>query len=350
MVLKASFAKKEDDDPGVRELKESLARLSLVSGGPAGKKAPLEMISGFFSGAIEVLVKMKEAKSFRAMSNMLFERADTMYPKYFTPLKSAVEAADMRILPESYVGLCLGVPLLVALSALGAVLVEAVMLEFSPLLKLALVAVIPAVMFAATFFAIYSYPFQKLSEKERSIETNLAFAVNHLAAIASSGVPPKRSFEMMAEYAEYGAISAEARNIVRRMNVFGEDLTQALAHISRSTPSRSFRDLLHGIISITESGGNLKEYLNDVAALALFNYQLARKKYIETLSTYADIYTAILIAAPLFLVAILTVMNIIPGSIGGLSIDSLMWLGVYVLIPLMNIGFIAFIAYTQPEI
>lgn len=344
-------AKKESIDPEVAEFRESLRQLSLVRDEHAARTSLRDRAVLFFGGAIEVLVKMNEAKSFRALSNVLFERVDKLYPRYFTPLKSAISAADMKMLPESYVGLCFGAPFIMSLSAFGAVIVESAMLEFSPLFELMLLAFLPAAIFLASFFALYTYPFEKIRQKERNIDTNMPFAVNHLAAIASSGVPPSRAFEMLTRYSEYGAISVEAKNIVRRMNVFGEDLTQALSEVAKTTPSRPFRDLLHGMISITESGGNLKEYLNEVASLALFNYQLARKKYIETLSTYADIYTAILIAAPLFLVAILTVMNIIPGSlVAGLTVDSLMSLGVYVVIPLMNITFLAFITYTQPEI
>lgn len=348
---KIKSSKKKYEDPGVSELRESLKSLSLVPEKGRKKKTFEESVSSFLDGLVDVLIKMKDAKTFRSLANMVFERLERLYPKHFTPLKNAVSVADMNILPESYIGLCFAVPFLVAASALGVVVVESIMLDFPPMLEILSLVFVPIILFAVTFFALYAYPFQKVSQKERSIDTNMAFAVNHLAAIASSGVPPKRAFEMISEFGEYGAVSIEAKNIVRRMEVFGEDMTQAISYIAKTTPSKPFQDLLFGMLSITQSGGNLKDYLNDVAALALFNYQLARKKYIETLSTYADIYTAILIAAPLFLVAILTVMNIIPGSlVGGLTVDSLMRLGVYVLIPGMNIAFLAFIAYTQPEI
>ena len=266
-------------------------------------------------------------------------------------MKSAVSAADINIMPESYVGLCMGIPFLVAASIFGVMIVEVAMLELPFIVELFMLSVIPLVFFLIFFFVIYAYPFEKLKHKEKNIDTNMPFAVNHLAAIASSGVPPERAFEMLAQFKEYGSVSIEAKNIVDRINIFGEDLTQALTHVAKTTPSKPLRDLLHGIMSITESGGNLKDYLNEVASIALFNYKLSRRKYIETLSTYADIYTGILIAAPLFLVAILTVMNIIPGSfVAGFTVDQIMWLGVYVVIPIMNVGFLAFVAYTQPEI
>ncbi|MFB6215875.1 MAG: hypothetical protein ABEJ72_02765, partial [Candidatus Aenigmatarchaeota archaeon] len=95
---------------------------------------------------------------------------------------------------------------------------------------------------------------------------------------------------------------------------------------------------------------NLEDYLNVESEQAMFDYKLKREKYLKSLSTYADFYTAVLIAAPLFLIAILAVMNMVGGEVGGMNINDLMRLGIYVGIPIMNTGFIAFIHFTQPKV
>ncbi len=349
--LKANSLKKKQEVSEVEALRKSLKDLSLLPSEKKEKKNIGKAFSLFAGDAVELFMKMKAAKSFRSLSNILFKKIDKLFPSFFRPMKSAVSAADINIMPESYVGLCMGIPFLVAASVFGVMVVEAAMLELPLIVELFMMSVIPVVFFLICFFVLYTYPFEKLKHKARNIDANMPFAVNHLAAIASSGVPPERAFEMLTQFKEYGSVSVEAKNIVDRINIFGEDLTQALTHVAKTTPSKPLRDLLYGIMSITVSGGNLKDYLNEVASIALFNYKLARRKYIETLSTYADIYTGILIAAPLFLVAILTVMNIIPGSfVAGFTVDQIMWLGVYVIIPILNIGFLAFVTYTQPEI
>jgi archaellum biogenesis protein FlaJ (TadC family) len=99
-----------------------------------------------------------------------------------------------------------------------------------------------------------------------------------------------------------------------------------------------------------ETGGDLKRFLKGVTQEALFDYKLRREKYLETLMTYADFYTAVLIAAPLFFISILSVMAMIGGTIGGMSILDMMKIGIYAFIPLLNIAFIAFVHMTQPEI
>ena len=202
-----------------------------------------------------------------------------------------------------------------------------------------------------TLIIFYTYPGLIASERKKILDTNLPFALNHMAAIASSGVPPENVFKLLTKLGEYGAITDEARKITKIVDVFGEDLTAALNRVAKETPSQDFKSLLSGMLAVIESGGNLQSYLNESAQAALFNYKLSRRKYLETLSTYADIYTALLIAAPLFLVSILVIINIIPGSlVAGLTVPTVLKIGVYGVIPMLNILFLALLTYMQPEV
>ncbi|MBI2142608.1 hypothetical protein HYU15_03945, partial [Candidatus Woesearchaeota archaeon] len=83
---------------------------------------------------------------------------------------------------------------------------------------------------------------------------------------------------------------------------------------------------------------------------ATSTYQLERQRYNESISTYSDIYTGLLIAAPLFFVAALALVNLLGGTIGGLSVDTVMALGAYAAIPILNIAFLLFLQVNQPEV
>ena len=137
---------------------------------------------------------------------------------------------------------------------------------------------------------------------------------------------------------------------MRNVEAFGMDVVSAMRNVADRTPSTEFRQTIYGIISTIETGGDLKKFLENAAKEALFDYRLKREKYMQTLSTYADFYTAVLIAAPLFFVSVLSVMSLVGGSVFGLSIPNAMRIGVYAMIPLMNIMFILFIHYTQPTV
>jgi len=104
------------------------------------------------------------------------------------------------------------------------------------------------------------------------------------------------------------------------------------------------------MISNIESGSELKIYMNEKSKEALLEYELERQKFTETISTYSDIYTGILIAAPLFFVSALSLVSILGGVVGSIPIDTLIVMGTYVVIPLLNIMFIIFLQLTQPEV
>lgn len=270
--------------------------------------------------------------------------------KYLGSLSEEITKSNLSILYEIYVGRMIFFSLLAFFGSLAGIT-----LVFLYLVKLPLMlSIISGFIGAATtgmlvIFMFYSYPFHQLTSKKTSIESNAPFAINHMAAIAGSGVPPFVVFRLLMRTREYGEVSNEFRRIVRNAEVFGMDIISAIKNVADRTPSASFRQFLYGIVSNINSGGDLRLYLESSGKEALFDYKLKREKYLQTLSTYADFYTAVLIAAPLFFVSILSIMSLIGGQIFGLSIPTAMRLGIYVLMPGMNIAFLLFIHYTQPR-
>jgi flagellar protein FlaJ len=202
----------------------------------------------------------------------------------------------------------------------------------------------------AAFGGFYSYPYSKMKQRRRSINTNLPFAINHMAAVSSSGVAPVRMFKLISESKEYGEISVEIEKIVNYVEVFGYDILTALRAVAATTPAYQFKDFLEGMVSTTQTGGDLKSYFAQKADEAMLNYKMERQKYTETISTYSDIYTGILIAAPLFFVAALSLVSLLGGKVGGMNVNVVIVMGTYVVIPLMNIAFMTFLEVTQPEI
>lgn len=273
------------------------------------------------------------------------------FPEYFGPLKEEIRYANLGVIFEVYVGRMI---LISVASSLAVFIHMSIMLTLFAGLPLwftipgaFLIASIVGVLILLVF---HSYPYQVLSTKKASIEANLPFALNHMTAIASSGVPPATMFRLLMGIKEYGQVSDEAALIVRNMETFGMDMMTAIRQVANTTASDKFREFLYSIISTIETGGDLKRFLKNITQESLFEYKLKREKYLETLMTYADFYTAVLIAAPLFFISILSVMAMIGGTVGGMSIIDLMKLGIYAFIPLLNIAFIAFIHMTQPDI
>lgn len=269
--------------------------------------------------------------------------ADKLEPS-LSQLKKALLEADMKILFRAYVSIVFFIALLSFLAAILFVII------FSIFFPLGALATLPLLIFVSIIISGYFYPFIRASSRKKDMDVNLPFAVNHMAAIAGSGVPSNTMFKLLTGFTEYGEVSKEAKKIVRNVDVFGEDVTTAIREVAGKTPSKAFQELLEGMLSTIETGGNLQAFLKQQAEKALFDYRLKREKYLEVLSTYADFYTAVMIAAPLFLVAILAIMNMIGGELFGMAIQDVMKIGILMIIPFVNIGFLLFIHLTQPEL
>jgi flagellar protein FlaJ len=196
---------------------------------------------------------------------------------------------------------------------------------------------------------MYFYPSSVAKTKESAIKADLPFVIINMAAVAGSGAKPISIFKTILSSDEYPGMKSEIKKIVNYVNLFGYDLSTALRAVARDTPSLRFKDVLDGIVNTITSGGDLKEYLNAMADEALTTYKLERQKAVEQIGTYSDIYTTICIAAPLLFFVTLAIIQTMGGEIGGISVAIISTFGTYLVIPIMNVGFIIFIDAVQPK-
>ncbi|MBI2581138.1 type II secretion system F family protein [Candidatus Woesearchaeota archaeon] len=272
------------------------------------------------------------------------------FPEFFGFLYNALRAANVKVLSNTYVNIMI-LSTMFVVGITFAILLPLFLILGYPIYQIVLRTLIFSFIagFAcATVF--YAYPFVKIKERRRNIMTNMPFGVNHMAAVATSGVPPSSMFELISASREYGEIGIEVKKIVDFINIFGYDLLTAIRTVAATTPSQQFKEFLDGMVSTIETGGDLDSYLRQEADQAALTYNLERQRYNETVSTYSDIYTGLLIAAPLFFVAAMALVNLLGGTLGGIGVDVVMAFGAYLVIPLLNIGFLVFLQVTQPEV
>jgi len=261
----------------------------------------------------------------------------------FKPIKKYFEYSGIDMFFRTYLALMLGITVLcLKLSIVFSIILF--LIFRNPLWFLILLFPI------GTFSLFYFYPYLKSSQRKNSIESNLPFAINHMYAISASGAPPITMFKLLSNLTEYGEISKEAKKIVRNIEVFGMDEITALKQVASKTPSKKFKEILDGISYSIRRGGSLKLFLREKSKSALFDYTINRQKYNQTLAIYADIYTAILVAAPLIFVVILSILNVLGGTIMGMPIIQFTRMILFIVIPLLNILFLLFIHTTQPKV
>jgi len=292
--------------------------------------------------------------SFGSIANLIIKKWSLflidLFPEFFRHFYNALKFANIRILSSTYTNIML----LAIISVFTIVFVSFgtmfYLFGYNPMQIIGRTFFMSFLLSVTTFFVFYSYPFMRINTRRRSIKTNLPFTVNHMAAIAGSGVAPDTMFRLISLSDEYGDISLELSKIVEFIDVFGYDLMSAIRNVAQVTPSPELKDFFEGFVSSIETGGDLKNFLKQKADEYMLTYKLERQKFTETISLYSDIYTGVLIAAPLFFVVALSLVNILGGKVGSMNVEMLIAGGTYVLIPLLNIGFIVFLEISQPDI
>ena len=270
--------------------------------------------------------------------------------KNFEQLRPHIRGANIKILLKTWISMIFLSSALVYIVSLISFTSYAFLMGFDLLTMLYYILFAPVICTSLVFVLFYVYPIQKASSIKNSIDNNLPFALSHMSAIASSGIPPEFLFSLLTDFKEYGEISKQAGMVVRNIKTFGMSSLNAIKDVAERTPSANFKEILTGIATTVEKGGNLINYIDEMAKQELFQYKIKREKYLKTLSTYADIYTALLVAAPLMMLAVLGVMGIIGGEVMGLSIQDLIFMITWVVLPALNISFLAFVHLTYPGV
>jgi flagellar protein FlaJ len=181
------------------------------------------------------------------------------------------------------------------------------------------------------------YPRLKVGGRKRRIDEDLAFVAGRMAVLSASGMTPAAVIREVAQDNSKDLIIQEFRRVVRDMNLLGMDLTQALTEARRRSPSVELATFFDGMISTSNSGADIQQYLVKQARTLMSDKRLKTKQFSETLGVVAEMYTTVLVVMPLILIILFAVMGVISGSLGGLSISLLIQLVVYVMVPIGGI-------------
>jgi len=258
--------------------------------------------------------EFKAARGYIKLSNKFFLNNSIMLLKngYFKPLSIELKKANMEILTEAYISMMFFSTLL---AFIFSIFISAIII-FLGITSLGLssaiigaVILVPIVIPIITFILLYFYPSTEKGSIEKRIDQELPFAVIHMSAISGSGIAPSEIFRIIGLSKEYPFLKKEVRKILNQINLYGYDLVTALTNVSKTTPSNKFAELLSGLSTTINSGGNLQEFFQKRAETLLLDYRLEREKYTKTAETFMDIYISIVIAAPMILMVLLIIMS-----------------------------------------
>ena len=166
------------------------------------------------------------------------------------------------------------------------------------------------------------------------MDLELPYVTTHMSILAAAGMPPARMFKLLEDSRTTPEVASEANEVVRDVEILGDDIITALEAERKRSPSSVFAEILEGLVATIRSGGNMKGYLQDTTRMIMDLRRVAAKQLIESLATFADIYVTLLIVFPLLIIVMFSVMALIGGGLGGLSVTTMMSLVTYGIVPL----------------
>lgn len=268
--------------------------------------------------------------------------------KLFKSVERDLRKSNMPYMLSSYISIIFFLTFVTLIISVTLALVIALAIEATVTAIVRNVA-IALVLTVFVFLFVLSYPANIAGANRKKIETELPFAAAHMSAIAASKVEPTKIFSIMATTKEYKAFSTEIRKVVNQINIYGYDLTTALKNATKTSPSKKYADLLNGMVTTITTGGSLTTYLQEKSKSLLLDYRLSHERYTNVIGMYSDIYTALLIAAPLIFMLLLAIISIMGPTFLAMDIGTLANLGIIGIV-ILNVLFIIFLKFTQPEV
>jgi flagellar protein FlaJ len=287
----------------------------------------------------------------QAIAYNLFGERSTRFLPLFKDLDVNLRKSGLKANFKAYVSLiafCTAVAALALLVIVPFLLFFVLNIPFLPALLFGVGGSLFGVAF--TIIGFYGYPIYRADATKRQLEDELPFTTGYMAILASAGVSPENIFNSLATFSVPLALTGQAKDVVRDVNLFGSDIISALEETSKRTASERFREMIQGFISTIHSGGDLAVYLRGKSMQYMKLKRISLKKYSDTLSMLAEVYVALLLTGPLMFIIMLTVMAMLGGgTLGILSPDLLLTLLTYLGIPIGATVFLIILDATSPK-
>jgi flagellar protein FlaJ len=194
-------------------------------------------------------------------------------------------------------------------------------------------------------FIFTIYPATVISDRKSKIDRTLPHAITFMLSLSRGGMNLVQIMKALADNHEvYGEISKEASRVLWEVEGLGKDLRTAIVNAIETSPSQNFREFLQGLVTIIDSGGDITRYFEERAEFYFERARQDQKSFLEFLALMAETYVTALVAGPLFLIIIQTVMSVI-GQPNDIAIFSI----IYLVIPIGSIMFAMVIKLLTPS-
>ena len=269
----------------------------------------------------------------------LGQRIQTSLP-YFQDLGLTMQRAALKISLQSYVSMMLllsGMSTLISFSVIASVLI---IIRIAVGLAVLYSFGMGLLMGVAVFSLLYLLPSLLASTRRKKMDLELPYVASHMSILAAAGINPTRMFKLLGDSRTIPEVASDSNEIVRDVEILGKDIMTALETETDRSPSRVFGEMLEGLVATIRSGGNMKNYLLDSTHTIMDLRRISAKSMIESLGTFAESYISLMIVFPLLIIVMFSVMALVGGGLGGISVTMMMALVTYGIIPVCGMAVI----------
>jgi len=248
--------------------------------------------------------------------------------------------ADIQMLPGMYLGNIITTALIATVATLmGSWIVFTLILQ-SPL-ALIFELILPLAAMGVSLGALPLITLNKITGKRVKINSVLPFVLAYMATLSSAGMNPVETIRAVG-LREFGPVAREFQKVAYRSDVLGEDIISAINHVALNTPSDELHELMIGMGNIIVSGGSLRTYCEQESKELFARKRAQLKGFIDSLAAFSEGYIGGIVVS--LIMGIIGI--IILGALGlkvlpFLSTQNLFDIFVFVMVPLINVIFLA---------
>ena len=276
----------------------------------------------------------------------LFRNPSEAVIPYFSEIKLNLKKARLRISIQEYISMAMMTSFLIflfelpLLSFILAIFLKSFLLSFITSFTI-------SIFLTVVFFLVFiNYPRVIMKEKSKNLDDSLPFASLYLSTVAGSKLPLHKTLEIFSKFSKYGEITEEVLAIRNDMDVFGLDVNTALERAIDRTPSKNFKELLWGILSVNRTGGDLNIYLKEKSSSFINEYRRKLYEFSHQLTVLIEVYLTAVVIGALFFTILTSIMSGITNTGGNIIV--LQFLLIFIFLPLISVAFIILIKSQTP--
>ncbi|RLF24883.1 MAG: hypothetical protein DRN15_01210 [Thermoprotei archaeon] len=256
---------------------------------------------------------------------------------HLSSLRTLLRQGGVRIYYKAYVSCMLFCSILAASIAFPSSFIVFHSLLGYPITRALMISALIAIASSCSvILGFLVHPLNRAGSEKRRIEMLLPYIVSYMAVLSASGLPPEHIFEIMASSDPSFAVNRIAGIVVREIKFFGKDILSAISTGLDYCPSPTFRTILSGMARVIRSRGSLRDYLLYEARNVIALKRAELRKIAEAVGYLAELFVIIAVTAPILFVITLSVMAMVGGELFGISPVVLIFVMIYLLVPLIS--------------